>query len=323
MGKVRRTPPVDKQVIDPYLKSNALLKARLIDFDTGSAELEAQHRVWLAPAIMRAMGNSMYRIRLVGYASKLGSADANLSLSYQRIKAVQNYLQSFDTNAIDRTETFTYVGSGAYEAGATDDSANYRAVEVHIFIGDIPPPPPEPVKPVIIRHDLPEGPRFTEWEVAAPGGVFIAEGGGIGFNIFFIKNTKTTEFRGYIQPVIGVGGSISIPGLKLFWNMIQQAVTGLQATNMDFTPVKSNLPVNWKEMEDSLVRVASAGAGVVRGFAIGTVTFTAAGVWQFNEFGNPVKLPGGELFHFDSTGKDWQLGVGASEAVGPLVRVGN
>ena len=34
---MRRTPPVAKQVIPPFRPTNALLQARLIDFDTGSA----------------------------------------------------------------------------------------------------------------------------------------------------------------------------------------------------------------------------------------------------------------------------------------------
>ena len=44
MSHKRKTPPVKVQVIDPYFTSNAFLKKRLIDFDTGSAELEEQHK---------------------------------------------------------------------------------------------------------------------------------------------------------------------------------------------------------------------------------------------------------------------------------------
>ena len=39
----RKSPPVKAQVVAPLLHSNAFLKGRLIDFDTGSAALEAQH----------------------------------------------------------------------------------------------------------------------------------------------------------------------------------------------------------------------------------------------------------------------------------------
>lgn len=63
------------------------------------------------------------------------------------------------------------------------------------------------------------------WQVATPGGVFVAEVVGGGFNIFFIKNTDTNQMRGYIQPVAGVGGGLSASGLKLIWSIIQRLLT--------------------------------------------------------------------------------------------------
>jgi len=39
----RRTPPIPIQVVGPFIPSNARFKKRLIDFDTSSANLEAQH----------------------------------------------------------------------------------------------------------------------------------------------------------------------------------------------------------------------------------------------------------------------------------------
>jgi hypothetical protein len=220
-------------------------------------------------------------------------------------------------------ETFRAVGEEGYSAAESDNSPDWRAVEAHIFIGDLPPPPPppdhEPAPHVV--PPLPGGPRFTQWEVASPGGAFVAAVIGGGFNIFMIKNTKLNETRGYIQPVGGIGGSVSMQGLKAAWNVIQQMLTGVQYSNMLFTPVTSRVAVTWKEMEDCLVRVSSAGGGVVFGKSYAIVTFTAAGVWQYSSTGFPVKLPGGTLFQFDSFGTTWQLGVNASVVVGPIIRV--
>ncbi len=319
----RKTPPVPHQVVEPMLRSNALLKGRLIDFDTGSALLEEQHKAWLRQKILVARANSMYRIWLVGYASKLGDITKNETLSYNRMDNVLKFLQAIDNHAMDRVETFRAVGEAGYQAKESDDSADWRAVEVHIFIGDIPPPPPPPnVEPVPRKVvPLPGGERFTKWEVASPGGVFVAEVVGGGFNIFFIRNTKLSETRGYIQPILGAGASLSLSGLKVAWNIVQQIITGAQFSMPDFTAVTTSLPVTWEEMEASLVRVSSAGAGVIKGVALAIVTFTAAGVWQYAPSGTPLKLPGGTLFQFTSTGKDWQFGAGASVALGPIVRV--
>lgn len=317
----RKTPPLPVQVVQPLLASNAFLKGRLIDFDTASSTLEGQHMAWLREQMARAKTNSMYRIRLVGYASKKGSSDSNLTLSYNRADAVLKYMVSQHAPANDRVETFRSNGEEAYVAPENDNDAMWRAVEVHIFIGDIPPPPTKWIPLPRKELPLPGGQRFTEWEVASPGGVVVTAVVGGGFNIFFIRNPKLNEVRGYIQPIGGAGASLSIPGLKPILSAIQQILTGASGSPPDFTRVKTSLPVTWGEMEDCLVRVTSAGAGVVKGYATAIITFTAAGVWQRGPSGTPLKLPGGVLFQFQATGSNWQLGAGASMVLGPLVRI--
>jgi len=319
----RKTPPIAEQVVAPFLQSPAFLKARLIDFDTGSAQLEAQHQAWLRKSMANAARNSMYRIRLVGYASKLGDGHQNFDLSLARIEQTRSFLRSLDSKAEDRVETFRPNGEDAYSAPESDNSAEWRAVEAHIFIGSL-PPPPQGLTPIPPRAPmpLPGGERFTEWQVASPGGFFVSAVVGGGFNVFFIINTKTNERRGYFQPVGGVGYSLGIPRLSAIKNVIQQIVTGVQYSGMDFTPVTSKRPVTWQEMEDCLVSVGSAGVGIgVTGRAAAYVTFTAAGVWQYGPGNYPLKLPGGNLFTFKTYGKSWQLGAGGSGVAGPLIRI--
>jgi hypothetical protein len=318
----RKTPPIAEQVVAPQLNSNAFLKARLIDFDTGSARLEPQHEAWLRKSMANATRNSMYRIRLVGYASKLGDEGENSNLSYDRIASTLKFLKSVDSKAEDRVETFRANGENAYSAPESDNSADWRAVEAHIFIGSL-PPPPQGLTPIPPRAPIPipGGERFMDWQIASPGGFFVSAIAGGGFNVFFIVNTKTKERRGYIQPVAGVGFSLGLKGLKAIWNVIQQIVTGISYSGMDFTAVTSKLPVTWQEMEDCLVSVGSAGAGVGVGVSAAYVTFTAAGVWQRGASGYPVKLPGGNLFTFKTVGKSWQLGAGGSGVTGPLIKV--
>jgi outer membrane protein OmpA-like peptidoglycan-associated protein len=317
----RKTPPLKVQVVAPLLASNAFLKGRLIDFDTGSSTLEAQHMIWLRQQMAKAKTNSMYRIRLVGYASKTGSSDTNLSLSYNRADAVLKFMVSQHAPANDRVETFRSNGEEGYVAPENDNDAMWRAVEVHIFIGDIPPPPSKWIPLPRKEPPLPGGERFTDWEVASPGGVIVTAVVGGGFNIFFIRNPKLKEVRGYIQPIGGVGASLSIPGLKGIKNVIQQILTGASGAPPDFIAVKTSLPVTWDEMEACLVRVSTAGVGLIKGYSLAVVTFTAAGVWQRGPSGFPLKSTGGVLFQFESWGTNWALGAGASVALGPLVRI--
>jgi len=169
----------------------------------------------------------------------------------------------------------------------------------------------------------PGGDRFTQWEIAAPGGAFVAAGVGGGFNIYFIRNPLRGDMRGYIQPVGGVGGGVALPGLRMVWNLVQNIVTGMQYSNPDFTAVTSCLPVTWEELEKCLVRVSSVGAGAVFvGGAAAVVTFTSSKVWQWGPHGAPWNVEAGDLFQFRTIGKSWQLGVGGSVVAGPLVRVG-
>lgn len=324
----RKTPPVAKQVIDPKLSSNAFLKGRLIDFDTASAEFEEQHKAWLREKITIAGSNSMFRVRLVGFASKTGNASFNSNLSFNRVKKVLDFLQSVDSRTADRVETFRAVGEDGYSAAESDNSPEFRAVEVHIFIGDIPPPPPPNVKPTPTPVvPLPGGKRTSEWEVAAPGGGVVSTpipGLVVGVNFFVIRNKSDGETRTYFSPSLGAGASLSIPSSGAA-KAIFTALTAGNFTNLDFEPVKTRQhPITWEELEESLVTVASAGAQVMPGMPVGVlaarITFDAPGVFHHGPSGQPIKTAQ-RLWDFTSFGKDYQFGAGASAVGGPLVRM--
>lgn len=321
----RKTPPIPIQVVEPFILSNARFKKRLIDFDTSSANLEAQHEAWMQQSMAVVRTNSAFHVRIFGFASKLGDAKFNETLSQSRMNSVLSFLQKINPRTLSNVEVWEAHGEDLSSGGERDNSPEWRAVEVHIFIGEILPSPVPPnvtpVKPNV--PPLPGGERFKEWSVATPGGAFVANAVGGGFNIFFIKNEKYNEIRGYIQPVGGVGASVGLKGLKMFWNIVQQIVTGVQAGvgPLDFTSVTSLHPVTWEEIEGCLVRVSSAGAKVLPvgvGFAV--ITFSSNGVYQYGPSGTPIKIAE-DLFQFASAGKNWQVGAGASVVVGPLVRV--
>ena len=169
-------------------------------------------------------------------------------------------------------------------------------------------------------NPLPGGERFNEWSVATPDGAFVAAVVGVGFNIFFLKNKKRNETRGYIQPAGGAGASVALKGRKMAWNIVQEIVTGVQIAPPDFTSVTTPHPVTWEEMEGCLVRVSSAGGGALIGGGFAVITSSSSSVYQYGPSGIPIKVPE-DLFQFTSIGKNWQVGVNASFVVGPLARV--
>lgn len=250
-------------------------------------------------------------MRIFGFASKLGDAKFNKMLSQGRVNSVLSFLQKIDQRTLSSVELWETHGEDLSSGGERDNSPEWRAVEVHIFIGEILPSPVSPnvtpVKPNVTP--LSGGEQFKEWSVATLGGAFVANAVGGGFNIFFIKNEKHNEIRGYIQPVGGVGASVGLKGLKMFWNIVQQIVTGVQAGvgPVDFTSVISLYPVTWEEMEGCLVPVSSAGARVLSagvGFAV--VTFSSSGVYQYGPSGTPIRIAK-DLFQFTSAGKNWHM----------------
>lgn len=323
----RRTPPIPVQVVPPYRGSNAYLKARLIDFDTGGSTLEVQHQTWLREKVAYAAQQSDYTMWLIGYASKLGSQggdDAkNTKLSNARMNAVQAFAKSVDPNALGHIQGWEALGSSAYNAGATDDSPDMRAIEVHIFIGS-PPPPPTDLKPIVRQKPpLPGTGRTTNWAVAAPGG-----GQGtlippltIGFNVFVFKNKDLDEIRGYICPQVGLGWSYSLKGLGTAKKAIETLITGVGYSSLDFSDITPPFPVTWEELEASLVSVAAAGAGAgVYGYQAAYTTIDSPNVSVYDSSDQVMKTAK-RIFSFPSRGKNYQVGVGGAALTGPLKRV--
>ena len=69
---------------------------------------------------------------------------------------------------------------------------------------------------------------------------------------------KTGEERGYLQPVLGVGASVSVSGLKLAWRVIQQLFTGVQYSKPDYVNVTSSIPERGGTSTSVQVRVMHA-----------------------------------------------------------------
>ncbi len=262
----RRTLAVEQQTTEAEIKSSANIKKRLIDFDTNSSKLEEQHKQWLESAARPLMRLAAFKVQLHGFASKQGSLKRNRDLSIERMNSVLAYLQLIDHRVISNAKTFEELGETQSTGSEQDDqsTAKWRAVEVHIF--DQNPPPPEPpgkeVKPDVFP--LPGGPRYQKWSVASPGGIVLAEYVGVGFNLVFIKNEETGERRGYLNTVVVAGASASIPKLALGWKIIQMIITGISFPNskLEFTPVTPTLPVSWAEIGRSDVSVIGDTEGV-------------------------------------------------------------
>lgn len=330
---MRRTPPVAKQVIPPFSPTNALLQARLIDFDTGSAVLEKQHEIFLLAAINRAKSNSAFHIRIFGFASHLGNAGVNERLSRARMQSVFNFLKRQDGTVLNNLEMFQAFGDSRSGGGKNDDSAEFRAVEVHIFIGEIPPIDPPGKKKVEPpnRPILPGGPRSGLWSVAAPGGATFTVGPSIGpltagvtfgANFFQVRNEVTKEVRKYASVALGLGASLGLPaGITSLKNILQTLATGPNFSGVSFTAVFPPHALTFDEVDSCMATVegVNAGVGVFSG-SVAVITFNCPGVAQFGQSGTPLTVAE-DIWSFNSAGRNFQLGVGGSATTGPLIRL--
>lgn len=328
----RRTPPVAKQVIPPFTATNALIKARLIDFDTGSANLEQQHKDFLLQSITRAKANSAFHVRIFGFASHLGNAGTNQKLSLDRMNAVFNFLKTQDGRVLNSLEMFQPFGSSVSSGDKNDDSPEFRAVEVHIFIGELPPLDPPGHKKVdpAQKPVLPGGPRSGQWAVAAPGGITftigpslgpLTAGVTIGANFFQVRNELTKEVRKYASVALGLGASLGLPaGITSLKNVLQTLASGPNFSGVSFTTVFPPHAVTFEEVDSCLATVESVNAGAVVSVSAAVITFNCPGVQQFGPSGLPLKVAE-DIWSFNSSGQNFQLGVGGSATTGPLIRL--
>lgn len=103
----------------------------LVNFATGSAAIDAAARRRLDEAAARIRGRFATEVCLIGQASRVGSAQANLALSRQRIAAVQAELTR---RGVSRDVLGSRaLGAGASAAGQRPDASGERSVTIIIM----------------------------------------------------------------------------------------------------------------------------------------------------------------------------------------------
>jgi hypothetical protein len=168
---------------------------RLIDFPTGKAgPLAKEQEGWLVEAAYAIPPDRDFHVYLVGYASKLGfshenqgaSDQSNVNLSYRRANAVAQILELINPRATSRIDSFEAKGSGDYSGQASDNSPEWRAVEVHIFL-DSAPPPPSNIEPLPPPPKPGKPPGSLNWRMRvfrdAGASIVVVEGDAVVFQI--------------------------------------------------------------------------------------------------------------------------------------------
>src|SRR5262245_25493524 len=74
-----------------YLPCNVLL----YNFDIEGAALKREHKDWLSANVVSKLRSNAGSVLLIGSASRTGGGFDNFVLSFQRVLAVKEYLESF------------------------------------------------------------------------------------------------------------------------------------------------------------------------------------------------------------------------------------
>lgn len=183
----------------------ATIAARLCNFVTAQSFLLRSHENWLdssvRPAVSRLDGPW---IDLLGYASRLGSADFNRKLSFRRCEAAKAWISEYS----DRSNFEIVWAKGEEESGPEEENNDgyWRAVEVYVYGTERPRPTP------------PDGgtPGTTDFKIrlngGASAGIDVIGGDGYVFQIVD-KPANLTSFFVYYGPAMGLS---SPPGSMAF-----------------------------------------------------------------------------------------------------------
>ncbi|MDX3805969.1 MAG: hypothetical protein QHC89_06080 [Bosea sp. (in: a-proteobacteria)] len=138
--------------IEPVAPGKATAAGRLCNFVTASSTLLPAHRLWLDKTVIPAIRNSPNPwVDIFGYASRLGDAGYNKSLSDARCKAVVIYIKAAAPR-VSFPQQFGF-GESRSTGGVQDNDGYWRAVELYVYAFGKPPgpgPKPRPPEPTII-----------------------------------------------------------------------------------------------------------------------------------------------------------------------------
>ena len=300
---------------NPFIETDAVIKARLYDFATGSSTLRNEHKTWLNNMVNTARRGRHF-MDVVGYASKTGSAALNLQLSEDRVNSVLTYLNDRSFNPPVRF--LDYQGEGAYQAPESDDSPDWRAVELHYY--KRPPKKPRNANPKP-RQPLPGGRRFRDWEVAAVFGLQ----GGLGLNFaadlfMFRKMDPPVEEHWYVGFHMGIGLSWG-PKLKRLLPLIRKLLTSGSVTGLAATSFTAVTPCNFGDLHMGSFNVSQSSAGVGGGYVKAKLGLRAD-LWHYNKkgqrnFGRNLEL----VSNLDISGPALVVGGGISVTGGVLYQI--
>jgi hypothetical protein len=281
---------------------------RLTDIPTGTATIVREQENWLTEAAHAVPSNREFHVYVIGYASKLGyshtshesSDQLNVQLSYRRANAVTQIMERSNPRVTTHNDLFEAKGNSEYAASDQDNSAAWRAVEVHIFL-DEPPPPPHEIKPLPPARP----PGSTNWRMRvfrdSGASLLVVEGDAVVFQIVDVDKGQCGMYY-----YLGVGIAIAVAKIP--------TSPGSIASAGDFQDYKTSRPVYLEDYE------GAADLSISPGLAVGSLSL--GGTLYFSPQAHKLlALPGTHKTVVNdsapiplTTGNGFSVGLGSSSS---------
>ncbi|MEO0559329.1 MAG: hypothetical protein AAF170_14220 [Bacteroidota bacterium] len=190
--------------------------AILADFESNRAELRPEHTRWLDRRVVAPLRSERPPwVYLRGFASRLGQADDNETLSEQRVQSVMLYLLGFPFTDPRRFQSFTGLeaaGESWSQGDEDDDSPRWRSVEVIVTPQRLPQERPTPAPPA----------RMVQRRVLC-------------------HLTRNPQLRGNLEPGWSEGGPSARASEWMLRNRSEGSVRGRLSCTMQPVPIHHRL----------------------------------------------------------------------------------
>jgi hypothetical protein len=159
--------------IDVYGQGQAVITAKLYNFEIGKFDIKTEHFMWLISVVAPKLRNGG-SISIVGLASRTGADAFNMKLSENRLQAVINLLRQQVPNGFQVGIELALGERAAWLAGVKDgvEQEGWRAVVVSVWDKPTPPPPPPP--PPVQKIDRTWDTRWLGFGVKSGGQLVVA-----------------------------------------------------------------------------------------------------------------------------------------------------
>lgn len=239
---------------EPYARTAAAHKKRLVNFPSHSAELQGAHKAYIAELAERCRGNVIDDVCFTGYA------DNDQPLAAARACAAAAEFTRI-VPWLSPIVAMSWIDSAPLRATVNKSPEFWRGVDITCYPRQWAPAPPSSVSPPDIAPPIPGPARYSDWEVYAEWGLSfnVALMAMVSMNVYhFRRKAPNTGYGVWCASVqCGVGESMEISKCFKLARLIKTA--GLSRVLMMLNHVPAGIAPTIRQAITSFARTLGGG----------------------------------------------------------------